>query len=370
MPQDFDWDHFVKLAGWHGVVPFAWRYLKNSPDIPPGVFAQLKSAHAGNALKSLFLARELARLTRLFDAAGIPTITFKGPVLALDAYGDVTMRQFSDLDLLFRQADLPRAATILIGERYLPRRYRPDAPAASLDRYFEDEFIRENATHLVDCHWELAPRFFPYGPAGDAVWDRAVRRTVEGAEVSTLGPIDLLLFLCVHGTKHGWVSLGWVCDLVQVLRVNPALDVAELLAEARRTGATRMLLLGMMLAQKLLGAEIPAPLTLLCAADPTVIALGRGIAARMSANVDVRPDLFAEWIVPLRTIEGLGARAAYIARRAIRPTIEDCEFLPLPDALYPLYYVLRPFRLLIQQAQRVLRDVPMVAPFRPRKLPP
>lgn len=131
-----------------------------------------------------------------------------------------------------------------------------------------------------------------------------------------------------------------------------------------------MLLLGMMLAQKLLGAEIPAPLTLLCAADPTVIALGRGIAARMSANVDVRPDLFAEWIVPLRTIEGLGARAGYIARRAIRPTIEDCEFVPLPDALYPLYYVLRPFRLLIQQAQRVLRDVPMVEPFRPRKLPP
>jgi hypothetical protein len=370
MPHDFDWDHFVRLARWHGVVPFAWRYLKNAPDVPPGAFAQLKSAHAGNALNSLFLARELARLTRLFDAAGIQTIAFKGPVLALDAYGDLTMRQFSDLDLLFRRADVPRAATILIGERYLPRRYRPDAPAASLERYFEDEFIRENKTHLVDCHWELAPRYFPYGPAGEAVWHRAVRRTVEGAEVSTLGPIDLLLFLCVHGTKHGWVSLGWVCDLVQVLRVNPALNIAELLAEARRTGATRMLLLGMMLAQKLLGAEIPAPLTLLCAADPSVIALGRGIAARMFAKVDLRPGLFAEWIVPLRTIEGRGARAAYIARRAIRPTIEDCEFIPLPDALYPLYYALRPLRLLIQQAQRVLRDVPTVEPFRPRKLPP
>jgi len=49
----------------------------------------------------------------------------------------------------------------------------------------------------------------------------------------------------------------------------------------------------------------------------------------------------------LGVIAGPGARLRYLAARALLPSADDHEFLRLPLALYPLYYLLRPVRVLV-----------------------
>jgi hypothetical protein len=41
-------------------------------------------------------------------------VPFKGPALAVQAYGDLSLRQYDDLDLLIHEADVPRAYQLLI----------------------------------------------------------------------------------------------------------------------------------------------------------------------------------------------------------------------------------------------------------------
>jgi hypothetical protein len=71
---------------------------------------------------------------------------------------------------------------------------------------------------------------------------------------------ELILYLCVHGVKHCWERLGWLCDLAAVLRRNPDIAWDRLLSGCRAQGNERILLLGLALAAELLGAQLPAPL--------------------------------------------------------------------------------------------------------------
>ena len=45
----------------------------------------------------------------------------------------------------------------------------------------------------------------------------------------------------------------------------------------------------------------------------------------------------------------------YIVRRTLAPTMGDYELLPLPQSLFPLYWVIRPFRMAVQYGPRLVR---------------
>jgi hypothetical protein len=45
----------------------------------------------------------------------------------------------------------------------------------------------------------------------------------------------------------------------------------------------------------------------------------------------------------------------YIVRRMLAPTMGDYELVQLPASLFPLYWVIRPFRLAVQYGPRLFR---------------
>jgi len=51
-------------------------------------------------LHNFFLTKELLELLTLFEAHCIPASPYKGPALAIMAYGNLALRQFSDLNIL------------------------------------------------------------------------------------------------------------------------------------------------------------------------------------------------------------------------------------------------------------------------------
>ena len=354
-----DWNRLILTAGSHGVLPLVYRQLKAVDGVPTSAIAPLRAEFYGNTLNNIHVARELGRVSGLLSARGIPAIAFKGPVLALQAWGNVALRQFNDLDLLVRPAQAADAAEVLIAAGYWPLTYDRQHPEISIARRCEDEFVRPGSPWTVDLHWEFNPVYFAYGPSGAEVWDRAISISVEGAEVLTLAPDDLVLFLAVHATKHGWINLGGICDFDAALRARKDADLPALVDAARRTGSLRMLLLGTVLAADLLGALIPPLLARAIQQDATVTSLAAGVERRLFVNADKRAPLTSEWMVPTRAIDG-GARERmrYVAGRVFKPDTDDFGFIRLPPALHPLYYALRPFRLVWQQGRRAFVDVP------------
>jgi hypothetical protein len=165
----------------------------------------------------------------------------------------------------------------------------------------------------------------------------------------------------VHGATHRWPRLEWICDVAELLRRGTPVDWDRLLQRARASGAARMLGLGVQLAHELLGAPLPLALATL-AGDARVRALARAVYRHLP---DERPDpnpglKLAPFHLAMR--ERLRDRVRYAAAVLLAPSPLDLDAVPLPPALYPLYFAVRPLRLAAAHARGLLRRRP---PSRP-----
>jgi hypothetical protein len=368
--QGVDWPRAIRMALVQGVMPLVYRYLTSelAEVMPSDAATVLRRAFHGNSLRNLHLSRELVRLTALLEQGGVEPLALKGPALAVTAYGDIAMRQFTDLDLLVRKSEVTRAVGILFNEGYAPH---AGCSLGDLGRAgaYELALARPGAMTEIDLHWRLVPPYFPLAPDGEELWRRAVRVEVEGAAVRTLAHADYLLYLCAHGAKHGWQLLGGICDLAELIRASSrtaaraSLDWNDLSARAARTGARRAFALGMLLAHELLDAAVPDDVLEAARREPAVMRAARSFIGYVSDPGVDGPGFYQRWSVPLRVIAKPGARMRYLAARALLPSADDREFLRLPPVLHPLYYLLRPVRVAFKEGPAVLRRLVRLAPW-------
>jgi hypothetical protein len=256
--QETDWPGLTDMALRHGVMPLLYTSLSATcPEVVPRAALDCLRQHFHtNVQRNLFLASTLRKLLRLLEAHGILAIPYKGPVLATVAYGHLALRQFADLDLLVRPQDANRARALLFAHGYRWQHGRAPMRWPGLLKVYE--LLSADGQVLVELHWALtsATFFCPLDPA--PWWTRLETVGLLETPVRSLAREDLLLILCIHGAKHHWSRLGWICDVAALLRVSPQLNWERCLAQASQCGGKRMLALGLSLAHDLLGASLPA----------------------------------------------------------------------------------------------------------------
>jgi hypothetical protein len=352
-----NWDRVVEIAKGHTVLPLVHRYLnlECQAAVPADGMAKLRTQWQFIALYNRRLTAELLRLMGLLKTSGIAAVTFKGPVLAAMAYGSIELRQFSDLDVLVRQADLPRVAEILTAQGYLSPHTRREGLATGYFQENEDAFFAAGGMGAVDVHWKITPRSFRFAPDEEAFWRKAQTVDLELGAVMAIAPEDLLLYLCVHAAKHGWVALGSICDVAETIRARPEIDLMAILDEATTLGSRRMFLTGIYLARELVGAPVPEDVVAIARHDPAVCALAARVANQLFSGAAQGRKDFDPWAVPIRSIEDTRARMRYVVRRMLAPTMGDYELIPLPRSLFPLYWAIRPFRMALQYGPRLIR---------------
>ena len=110
---------------------------------------------------------------------------------------------------------------------------------------------------VLELRWrlELTQPRFKRNLGMDWVWPRRRTAMLAGAEVPDMSPEITLLMLCMHGSKHVWSRLIWICDVAQLLVSSPDLDWKEVTREANQSGLWRSLALGVLLAHRFAGAE-------------------------------------------------------------------------------------------------------------------
>lgn len=347
--KDLDWSYLKQKALRHGLMPLLYRNLKsNCPDaVPEAILEQFRQYSFSYAARNVLLTEELLRILHLFEIHGIPAIPYKGPTLAGSIYGDLTLRQISDLDILIRKEDLLRARDLLVPLGYRPQYELTHARAATYQKsQYELLLIRDKDRVIVELKWEFVDRFFSFPIDYERLWGRLKPISLDGREVLTFSPEDLLLILCVHGAKHLWANLIWVCDVAELLRVCGGLDWDWVMRRATAPGGQRMLLLGLYLAESLLGAPLPERVGKQVEDDAMVKRLAGQVKQRLfETSNGSSPGLWETSLFHLKARERLSDRICYCSRLATSTTPGDWTLRPLPDSLHPLYYLIRPIRL-------------------------
>lgn len=363
--QSIDWDFVIEQAEKHGVIPLlSWNLSRFELDgFSKATFNRLKNEFAAIARRNLFLTAELIKLLNLFRENEIRALPLKGPVLAATAYGNVSLRHFGDLDILISSDDFLAAKDLLRQQGYQSK--------FSLNTSEEIKYLRSHHDYplcrisdgvVVDLQWGITQWSFAFPFDFDEMWEHREICSLAGSSVFNLPSETLLLLLCVHGTKHEWERLTWICDLAELVKTDGEnINWPRLVEQARARGGERMLQLGLFLAQDLLGARVPKIVADRILKHSSVEGLADKVSGRIFRHTsctdrllrDDRPLFF--WEVRERLRDKLIIAWRYFPDyflMMVTPNEKDRAILQLPRFLSMGYYLVRPVRLVLERCTK------------------
>jgi len=280
-----DWGKVNALAIYHGVLPLLYTRLTESPAglVPEEMLAQFASEFRRNTVRNLYLTGELTRILKTFVDREIPALPFKGPLLAQQAYGNLGLREFQDLDLLIRPADVARVLPLLASEGYSPRA-RLKWVTPDLWTRWSTEVLLQNQHTYIDLHWSLLPDHYPIQLDVEIFWRAAVKVDLAGSRVCSLSPEVLLQVLAVHGGKHCWERLCLVADIAWLLDAYPRLDWPNIIAAAEESGCRRAVLLALGILKDVQQITLPPNIETLVEQDRRVRDLRASVWQRLTGG--------------------------------------------------------------------------------------
>jgi hypothetical protein len=355
LQQKPDWDQMVSLANKHGVMPLFYRSLGlvDRKLMPQETMARLRMMYMQNAARNIRMAEELLRVLDALKDAGIKAVPLKGPVLAEQLYGDVALRQFSDLDILVSRKDADEALTVLEEKGYRstsidPRKERSEKKRAALLRSLHHYVMMNDCSRiLIELHWQLSPKICRLNTNEVAIWDKTKKLRCSGKEVLSLESEDSLVFLCQHGARHLWKRLTWLCDAAKLMTFDNT-NYSLALEIARNAKNERVLILGTLLIERLMKVPIPENIVSRAKIDKELINLYYQIVEGITSFQDTEDNSFQRMAdqVLYKDVLSFKDKTAFYMDLYFEPTQPDFDLISLPDALFPAYKLVRPVRLM------------------------
>ncbi len=367
LSSDLNWVEFIGRARQHHLLPVVCKRLLelDASCLTLERRESLVEIEREAGKSNLFLLGEMLKLFRIFEAAGIPAIPFKGPVLALIAYQSFTLRTFADLDFVVPQSHIPNLVSLLESTGYKPQ-FKPAEAQAGEHGYAPGQYaFRSGKTRtLVEIHTERTLRYFPRTLNLNEMNARLIPVKIGGQTVRTFSLEDNLVMLCVHGAKHFWERLSWIVDLAYLIGTQP-MDWQAALRTAAEMRCTRLLLCGIYLAHELCGTSLPPHVLDTAQRDANVLWLARRASEQFEGIADSSAGVLPRIGFRLRSRDGIAQGLRHVLRLAIEPTESDREILILPRALSPFYMLVRPWRLLRDYGLRKHQPQTDLAYFEP-----
>ncbi len=233
LERGIDWTRFARKATAHGVACLCGSTLARvAPDLVPGeMLDAFRIAIERTRTTSGAAFDELVDLNATLANQRIEVIALKGPLLALEAFGDLGLRAFGRCDLLVRETD---AASV----------------SATVRAATRAGGVGANVCTEVTSQMTLDISY-----AG--LRHRARRTELHGHLLLTPAPEDGLLILAIHGAEGMWWRIKWACDVAAFIGSHRDLDWQATITRARKAGCLRTLRLALSLARGHLGSKLP-----------------------------------------------------------------------------------------------------------------
>jgi len=252
-----DWDVLIEESGRYGVAPLLYYRLiifHSDIPIPANVMARLRHIYLQSAGRAMHLYHELGKVLGLLRHDNIPVIALKGVHLATAVYRNTALRPMGDIDLLVKQTDLLRVQEILVEQGYIASKEEIGCAQEHLPPY------KKKGSLTVEIHFHIVGPPFSLRVDVEKLWVRAQMSSIQGIEVLTFCPEDLLLHLCMHASfLHAFDNgIRPLFDISHTIEhYAEELDWEQLLDRSKEWGVSKCVYLSLFLAKRFAGASIP-----------------------------------------------------------------------------------------------------------------
>ncbi|MFC4320698.1 nucleotidyltransferase domain-containing protein [Litchfieldia salsa] len=339
------WDEFLELSLHHRVYPILFTKLKNLENYPElnTTIQSLTQNYRRNTFIMLHLCGEMEAVAKLFSEEKICPLFLKGPVLAADLYGDISLRTSGDLDILVPFEQLNQAESLLLSQGYEKDEYIESVLDDWKWRHHHFTYFHPTKGVKLEIHWRLNPAPGKE-PSFEELWQRKRQSSITSFPVYFLGKEDLFFFLATHGARHGWSRLRWLLDIHQL--VEKELNWKFLYHLLEKYQCVQIGGQSLILASNLFHTKLAKEMEQL-------------LKGRRPKRLAQEAIFYLEQMINLHTEPVPRETASYHSRHlyslmsfqqkcwywlsVCHPYYTDVETLPLPKKLHFLYYPLRPF---------------------------
>jgi hypothetical protein len=350
-----DWDLILRLAMYHKIYPLAYKTLVNLDEslVPADILRFLQAKCRENSLQALSLAAETVRIVNQFEVRHIPLVVLKGAAIALYLYGDVAIRPSADIDILVWPDQIEAVDAILKSEGYSLVEPENDLGPRQIQLYTKTILRCHHLGYLnrrkgihVEVHWTLGhdrQTFLPMPSNSDLK-----RINIGGNNIPILRDEYWLLYLIFHGASHGWSSLHWLVDVGKFMQRGNDWQNLELVANV--LGMEIIFHQGLILANRIIGVPLPSQIRSKITSDRYAWRLA-SMAVKLCCSLFedrtsgvIGKTGYLKRIYDLDVHLGLKNKFFYVFG-LLSPTASDIQYVSLPENLYALYYIIRPFAL-------------------------
>jgi len=224
--ENLDWVRFEKLVGYHKIGFLVYSAGKKIGLRHP-MMERLEKNQQQQAFRDLVGQHQLNEIFREFSARNLPILPYKGIVFKDKLYGNQTLRERKDLDVMVLPEHAVESIQLLFSMGY---RLSSQRKSDAADLRFLVEHLASSELSLVrhmqrreesiDFHWGMHefPAFEDYTP------ELFQHTQIDGNVLSPNPSAIFAMILNHHGGREFWVRLKHLVDLVLFLKRYPEIS--------------------------------------------------------------------------------------------------------------------------------------------------
>jgi len=358
--HDIDWKLVKKIAKAHGIRPFIYHVIhKYQLNVPADFKSNLEEDYSIALKRNMAEAVVSAKIAEGLTKLGVSVISYKGPLLALQYYENMAMRESVDIDFIVDPSDVAKIEDYFISCGYRPKETVPRSYLKLYLPFFRDIVYRIPGYNFnVEIHWALLNRFAGRYPSYKFFKPHAIPHQTIYGNFKTLYPVyDLLAIISNHLVKDMGTKFKCHIDIACILSKYPdLLNEPIILETAKIYGFEKKLKKGLSIMEGFIGVNIPENYRIQLTREDLAIPLAYPIAiskfqfdnkAYMKRSLALQDNL-------KNKIRLLTTCFLYF----FIPSHIDINTFSLPAIFYPVLLILRPFRLMFEWLRPAAKDNP------------
>ena len=355
---EINWELFIALVFNHGVATLVYRNLNQhfSQLVPDPILTQLRNHFIINAQTNLGLFKELLNTINFLKKHNVACIPFKGLISAELIYKDLSLRKCGDIDILVKETDFRRAKQLFVDEGFS----QTLSDQAEID-YLQSGLFSENRKLNIDLHYGIPPKSSLIKV--NKLFKDATSLSIHNKQINTFSRIDMFLVICINATKEYWnQKLYQYCDINEFLLTNNDIDLNLIVKRAKNLRCKRMLFIALLVTNEIYDTPLPE-IKGINDIEP-IQAIKQELLKQIFPDdiyyENKRYNMFileSEEEFFTGIMDSFYVRAMSKIPKLLTPNKNDLELIKLPQNLYPLYYLLKPFRVLISRTWKGISKI-------------
>jgi len=259
-----DWRTVKKIALKNRINLICYQRLVrlSIPEISLQILLEMKKYGEHQLRHNLLNAQRLLTLYKAAVKENLTIIPYKGAVFALDVYGNLDSRSFSDIDFWF-----PNHQSNAFKKLLIKQGCKQDIPYSKWQEFFFKKISCEyhyvqyfyGNRFLIEPHFWLHNHFLQKKPTKQDLEKYTHHITFLNQSIKIFSPEFTLVYLALHhGAHECWGTLKFNLDLAAfVNRYHDKIDWLEALELCKRYEVRKILLVGMQSIKNLFNSILP-----------------------------------------------------------------------------------------------------------------